>query len=94
MISWIKYNPQAEIKKLQIPTLLINGDKDIQVSLADAKLLQQAKPESELKIVANMNHIFKEIKGDEAENKASYTNPDLPVMNELVSAIAVFVQKL
>jgi pimeloyl-ACP methyl ester carboxylesterase len=94
MISWIKFNPQAEIKKLQIPTLLINGDKDIQVSLADAKLLQQAKPESELKIIVNMNHIFKEIKGDDAENKASYTNPNLPVMTDLVSAIAVFVQKL
>ena len=39
MISWIKYHPQNEIKKLQIPSLLINGDKDIQVSVQDAQLL-------------------------------------------------------
>lgn len=94
MISWIKYNPQAEIKKLQIPTMIINGDKDIQVSVADAQLLKQAQPKAQLKIIANMNHIFKEIKGDEAENKTSYTNPDLPVMNELTSAITLFIQSL
>jgi pimeloyl-ACP methyl ester carboxylesterase len=94
MISWIKYNPQTEIKKLQIPTLLINGDKDIQVSVQDAQLLQQAKPEAQLKIIPNMNHVFKEIKGDDAENKAAYTNPDLPVCMELSSIITTFIASL
>ena len=94
MISWIKYNPQSEIKKLHVPTLLINGDKDIQVSVNDAQLLQQAKPEVQLKIISNMNHIFKEIKGDEAENKASYTNPDLPISKELPIIITTFIQSL
>jgi pimeloyl-ACP methyl ester carboxylesterase len=94
MISWIKYNPQTEIKKLQIPTLLINGDKDIQVSVQDAQLLQQAKPEAQLKIIPNMNHVFKEIKGDDAENKAAYTNPDLPICMELFSIITTFIASL
>ncbi len=94
MISWIKYNPQSEINKLHVPTLLINGDKDIQVSVNDAQLLQQAKPEAQLKIISNMNHIFKEIKGDEAENKASYTNPDLPISKELPMIITTFIQSL
>jgi uncharacterized protein len=94
MISWIKYNPQTEIKKLQIPTLLINGDKDIQVSVNDAQLLQQAKPDAQLKIISNMNHIFKEIKGDEAENKASYTNPDLPIATDLSELITTFIKSI
>jgi pimeloyl-ACP methyl ester carboxylesterase len=94
MISWIKYNPQTEIKKLQIPTLLINGDKDIQVSVQDAQLLQQAKPEAQLKIIPNMNHVFKEIKGDDSENKAAYTNPDLPICMELSSIITTFIASL
>jgi pimeloyl-ACP methyl ester carboxylesterase len=94
MISWIKYNPQTEIKKLQIPTLLINGNKDIQVSVQDAQLLQQAKPNAQLQIISNMNHIFKEIKGDDEENKASYANPDLPICNELTSKITTFIQSL
>lgn len=94
MISWIKYNPQTEIKKLHIPILLINGDKDIQVSVNDAQLLYQAKSDAQLKIIPNMNHIFKEIKGDDTENKASYTNPDLPINKELPSVLTAFIQSL
>jgi pimeloyl-ACP methyl ester carboxylesterase len=94
MISWIKYNPQTEIKKIHIPTLLINGDKDIQVSVSDVHLLQQAKSDAQLKIIPNMNHIFKAIKGDDAENKASYTNPELPICTELTSTITTFIRSL
>lgn len=94
MISWIKYNPQTEIKKLHLPTLLINGDKDIQVSVNDAQLLYQEKSDAQLKIIPNMNHIFKEIKGDDNENRASYINPDLPVIKELPSVITTFIQSL
>ena len=94
MISWIKYHPQNELKKLQIPTLLINGNKDIQVSVQDAQLLQQAKPDAQLRIIPNMNHVFKEIKGDDVENKASYTNPELPICNELTSIITTFIRSL
>ena len=94
MISWIKYNPQYEIKKLQIPTLLINGDKDIQVSVQDAQLLQQAKPDAQLQIIPKMNHIFKIIQGDDTENKASYTNPELPISTELTSIITTFIRSL
>jgi alpha/beta superfamily hydrolase len=94
MISWIKYHPQNEIKKLQIPSLLINGDKDIQVSVQDAQLLQQAKPNAQLHIIPDMNHIFKVIQGDDIENKASYTNPELPISTELSLIISTFIQSL
>jgi alpha/beta superfamily hydrolase len=94
MISWIKYNPQDEIKKLKIPTLLINGTKDLQVNVTDAELLKKAKPDAELVIIDNMNHIFKEINGDDAENMKSYTNPDLPVSTKLTNTITVFIKSL
>ena len=93
MISWLQHNPQEEIKKLHIPILIINGTKDIQVPVHDAELLHQANPKSELVLIQNMNHIFKEIKGDEAENMKSYTNPDLPVMPELIEKITTFLKK-
>jgi alpha/beta superfamily hydrolase len=93
MISWMKYNPQEEIKKLKIPILIINGTKDIQVSESEAKLLHKANPKSELKIIAKMNHIFKEINADE-ENIKSYSNPDLPIINELSQIINSFIKSL
>jgi len=94
LISWMKYNPQTEIEKIKVPILLINGSKDIQVPALDAKQLHTANPKSELKIIENMNHIFKEIKGDITENRQSYTNPKLPVMQSLVQALLTFINKI
>jgi uncharacterized protein len=93
MISWIRYNPQNEIKKLSIPILIINGTKDIQVPPSDAELLHKANPKSELKIIENMNHIFKEIKNDE-DNIKSYSDSKLPVIPELVNVITQFINSI
>jgi uncharacterized protein len=94
LISWMKYNPQDEIKKLKIPTLIVNGTKDLQVGVTDAELLKKAKPNAKLEIIANMNHVLKEIKGDNSENMASYSNPNLPVINELIIKINAFIGSL
>ena len=94
MISWLKYQPQEEIKRLKIPVLIVNGTKDLQVSVADAKLLQQAKPDAKLLIISNMNHVFKDITGDDTANKASYNNPDLPNSSQLLDEILTFIKNL
>lgn len=94
LISIIKYNPAVEIKKLDIPVLIINGTKDIQIPESDAKLLHEALPKSELAIIENMNHIFKEIKGGDTENRESYNKPELPIMPELASKMNAFLLKL
>ena len=93
MISWIKYNPITEIKKLKIPILIINGTKDLQVPASDAELLHKATPKSEIRIIQNMNHIFKEILIDE-DNMKSYSNPKLPVIPELIECISKFTNSI
>lgn len=93
MISWLKYNPQQEIRKLKIPVLLLNGTKDLQVAEAEAEKLKKAKPDATLTIIENMNHVLKTIGGDETENKASYSEPDLPNNPELTRAINLFLKK-
>lgn len=94
MISWVKYNPQDEIKKLNVPVLILNGTKDLQVGVTEAKLLKAAKPNAEILLIENMNHVLKEIKTDDKENMASYNNKELPVMKELVDAIVGFVERV
>jgi len=92
--DWMHYNPQTEIKKVSVPILLINGSKDVQVPVTDAELLHNSNPKSELIIIDNMNHIFKEIKGDLTENMQSYTNLKLPIMSNLVKAVVGFINKI
>ena len=92
LIDWIKRNPQNEIAKLNIPVLIINGTKDIQVEEKEAELLHKANPKSKMVIIDNMNHIFKEIEKDE-ENMASYNNPNLPVQKDLITTIVSFLKE-
>ena len=91
MFSWMQYNPQTEIAKLDIPVLIINGDNDIQVQVSEAESLKTAKPNAQFKIIKNMNHVFKEIKGDLAENQNSYNDIGIPIMPELIKTVSSFI---
>lgn len=93
ILSWMQYNPQTEIAELDMPVLIINGDKDLQVQILEAELLKEAKPEAEYKIIKNMNHVLKEIKGDMTDNYESYNRYDLPVIPELTNTISAFIKK-
>src|SRR5690606_5303044 len=94
LLSWMAFNPTDEIKKLKIPVLIVNGTKDLQVKTTEAELLKKAKPDAKLVIIENMNHVLKEIKGDDKENIQAYSNPDLPVVPELVAAVNQFVKSI
>lgn len=93
LISWFKYDPQTEIKKLTIPVLIIQGNNDLQVSVKDAENLSKAKLNSELVIVDKMNHIMKIIDGDQKANMESYANETLPISETMVHKIVSFIKK-
>jgi fermentation-respiration switch protein FrsA (DUF1100 family) len=91
LLDWMKYNPQEEIKKLDMPVMIINGTKDIQVSLGESEKLKNARPDAVYVIIENMNHIFKEILGDSLENSKSYNEYNRPIIPILLEKIAAFV---
>ncbi len=94
MISWFKYDPQTEIKKLTIPVLILQGTTDIQVSTGDAQALFNANMKSELHIVKGMNHVLKEAPEDQQKNIATYSDPTLPIKSELMIDIVNFVKAI
>ncbi|MCX7550611.1 alpha/beta hydrolase family protein [Xanthomarina sp. F2636L] len=91
-ITWMAYNPSEEIKKLDIPVLIINGTKDLQVKFDEANKLHEAKPDSELVFIDNMNHVLKDIEKDE-DNMKSYYSPDYPLSIDLINTLEVFIKK-
>ena len=93
LISWFKYNPQTELKKLNIPVLIVQGTTDIQVSVADAQNLKKEKPDATLVLVEGMNHALKQAPADRAQNIKTYSNPDLPIDAKLVDAVVSFVNQ-
>lgn len=90
--SWIKYDPISEIKKVTIPILILNGTKDLQVTVEDAKNLHDAQPNSKLVLIENMNHMLKNIDKDE-DNLTSYSTPDFPLSKELVTDVETFIKQ-
>jgi len=92
LTSWVELNPLKEIKNVKVPSLIINGDKDLQVQVLDAEALKNAKPDSELIIIKNMNHVLKNIEKDE-DNLKSYMSADFPISNELIKTIVEFIHK-
>ena len=91
MMNWMKYNPTETIKTLEMPILLINGTKDLQVSENEAKLLKEANKKATLKIIENMNHVLFEIKGDNLENSKSYNESFRSISPQLISSITDFI---
>lgn len=89
---WMSYNPVEEIAKIKIPILIINGTKDIQVKVSDAKILNSANKNSKLAIIENMNHVIKNIEKDE-DNMKSYYSPDYAISSELIKTITNFVNE-
>lgn len=94
MMSWIKYNPQEEIKKLNIPVLIINGTTDLQVEMSEAELLKKAKPKASLAIIEGMNHVLKKATNERTENMKTYNNTSLPNVPELSVEINTFIKSL
>lgn len=94
ILSWMKYDPKEKITDLDMPLLLINGTKDLQISEQEAETLKKANPDAELLLIENMNHVLRNISGSELENSKSYNEPGLPLHPQLTPAIVEFIKKL
>lgn len=92
MTSWMHYNPQEEIKKLQIPILIINGSKDLQVSIEEAHLLKAAVKNAQIEIIEKMNHILVPIEGNNLENSKSYNESFRKLSLKLIEIIVTFIK--
>lgn len=93
MMSWMKYDPAVVIKKLDLPVLIVNGTKDLQVSVAEAQLLHEASKTSELVVIDKMNHVLFIIHGDAQENAKSYNDSRGKVSEELITRIVDFIKQ-
>ncbi|MDY0254378.1 MAG: alpha/beta hydrolase [Tenuifilaceae bacterium] len=91
LTSWMRLDPTVELGKLTIPILIAQGTTDIQVSTENAELLAKANPLAQLVVVEGMNHVLKMVEMEREKNMAAYINPDLPISEELISAIVEFV---
>jgi fermentation-respiration switch protein FrsA (DUF1100 family) len=77
---------------LQKPVLILQGTKDIQVTVEDANLLHLANSKSTMKIIEGMNHILKKVDSDDKTvNMQTYFDGSLPLIDGLVDEVVDFI---
>ncbi len=92
LISTFSYDPARLIADFHKPVLILQGERDLQVSVADAKRLKQASPEAKLVLLPDANHFFKTVKSaDMAANMAAYSKPGVPLAPRTADEIADFI---
>ena len=97
MMNWMSHNPTEILKTLQMPILIINGTKDLQVSVSEAEVLKEANSEAandkaKLVIIENMNHVLFEIEGGDLENSKSYNESFREISPLLIKSITDFIK--
>ncbi|MEL6374665.1 MAG: alpha/beta fold hydrolase [Pseudomonadota bacterium] len=94
LIDLMAHDPAKLASTVRLPLLIAQGDKDIQVTLADARRLKAHAPRAVFKRLAETNHVLKRVTGDSrAANIATYANPRLPLAPGVIDAIAGFIVK-
>jgi len=94
LISLFAIDPAELIEEIEIPVLIVQGKRDLQVELADAERLKLHRPSANLAVFPDANHLMKQVMAEDREsNIATYSNPDLPLVPHLVDTIAQFISR-
>jgi len=93
LIDMFRQDPARLAATATLPLLIVQGERDIQTSTADARLLAAAQPKAKLVLIPAMNHVLKDVVSDDrSASLATYADPSLPVDPTLVNAVAEFVK--
>ncbi len=88
LIDAFAQNPAGLAARITLPVLIVQGDRDLQVSVDDARALAKADPQATLAIVPEVNHVLKTVGEGRAANLSAYADPSLPVAPGVVDAVA------
>lgn len=90
-ISSMAVDPADMARQANKPTLILQGTRDLQVTLEDAQLLENASG-GYLVVIDKMNHVLKEASKNRRRNYKTYSQPDRPLSTGLIDAIAIFIE--
>ncbi|MBL8967046.1 MAG: hypothetical protein JNG85_08555, partial [Spirochaetaceae bacterium] len=92
LASWFRYDLLAELAAAAGPLLLVQGNRDVQVSLAEFYPLAKARPDAAAVILPGMNHVLKEVPAELDENYRAFSDPGFPLAEGLAGLLAAFAR--
>ncbi|MFO7564493.1 MAG: alpha/beta fold hydrolase [Enhygromyxa sp.] len=95
--SWVKLDPAVHLAKLEIPVLVMIGDKDLQVpadpNLAAINAALAGKPKVRTEKLAGLNHLFQTAKTGAVEEYVTLSETFAPVALDMLAQWVVEVSK-
>ncbi len=94
LIDLMSHDPAKLIAAVKLPILIVQGERDLQVSVEDAKLLKAAQPAATLVLVPGVNHVLRHVASDDrAANIATYVDAGMAIDPAVPKAVAGFLKK-
>ncbi len=94
LMSLFRYDPVIELKKQKAPVLFLHGNRDLQVPYTDATALKSGNRNATLLFLEGMNHVLKQVDGNNDIQTEYYQNPLIPISKPLVVSMMSFVSKI
>jgi len=92
MRSLAAFGPPAAIRAVRQPVLIVQGETDLQASVADAERLHAARPDARLVVIPEANHVLKHVADRTmAGQMRTYQDPSVPIVRDVVAAIADWI---
>lgn len=92
LIDDFSFDPASILKKIKLPTLILQGNNDMQVGVGDMQRLKEYDPSAIAITLPGMTHMLKDAPlNDVSANRATYTNPDLPLDPLVAPSIRKFI---
>lgn len=94
LIDNFAHDPAELAARVRVPMLIVQGERDLQTTIVDARRLAGANPNARLVLLPNVNHVLKTVETDDRQaNAATYADSSLPLAPGVVEAIAGFVRR-
>lgn len=84
-------DPAAELARLTVPVLLVQGTRDLQVGAEDLAALSHGRPDAEVVRLPGANHVFKSAPSERNGNFALYRDPRAPLHPEMLPSLVRFI---
>jgi pimeloyl-ACP methyl ester carboxylesterase len=95
MRSLAAFDAPATIRAVRQPVLIVQGETDLQATVADAERLHTARPDARLVLLPETNHVLKHIADTTlAGQMGTYQDPGVAIVPEATRAIADWILAL
>lgn len=92
LIELFTFDLKRDLAKIKKPILIIQGDRDMQVTYYEYTKIMEAVPQAKGLVIPEMNHVLKLVSPFMDDNNKAFSDPAFPIPLELLTGILDFIK--